>query len=143
LADRLDEGAGQLRAELATHREANAELEALRTLATLIRDLVLDNIDGSSSLVASLSMVIELLEHQINTTAANRVFWRTRSALVVAMWHFSELKSELELLRFRRNADLIEDQAESLWTRVRVASNSLASHVPSSVACSPPDGTGE
>jgi hypothetical protein len=32
---------------------------------------MLDNIDGSSSMAASLSMVVELLEGRINTTATN------------------------------------------------------------------------
>jgi hypothetical protein len=39
-----------------------AELEALRTSAGLVRDLVLGDVDRPSSLAASLSMVAELLE---------------------------------------------------------------------------------
>jgi hypothetical protein len=58
--------------------------------------------------------------------------------LVVVLSHFSELKSELELLRSERNADLIEDRANALWTQVRTASDFLASHVPPSGARSPP-----
>jgi hypothetical protein len=42
LDDHLDKAAGQLRAELAARREADVELEALRDLATQVRDLVLD-----------------------------------------------------------------------------------------------------
>jgi hypothetical protein len=38
------------------------ELEALQTFAACVRELVLGNDDGSSSLAASLSMVAELLE---------------------------------------------------------------------------------
>jgi hypothetical protein len=38
LADCLDEAAGQLRMELATQREAEAELEALRSSAVWVRD---------------------------------------------------------------------------------------------------------
>jgi hypothetical protein len=67
----------------------------------------------------------------------------TRTALVAALSHFLELKSELEMLGSRSNANLTEDQAYALWTWVRVASDSLASHVPPSVAHSPPDGMGQ
>jgi hypothetical protein len=59
------------------------------------------------------------------------------------MLHFLELKSELDLLGSRCNANLIEDEVDALWTRARVASDSLASYVPSSVARGPPDGAGE
>jgi hypothetical protein len=67
----------------------------------------------------------------------------SRSALVAAVSHFLKLESELELLGSGCNADLTEDDADALWTRVRAASDSLALYVPSSVACGPPDGTGE
>jgi hypothetical protein len=63
--------------------------------------------------------------------------------LVAALSHFPELKSELELLGSRRKADLIDDQADALWPLVSVASNSLASLVPSSFARDPPDDAGE
>jgi hypothetical protein len=75
---------------------------------------VLGNVDGLSSLAASLSMVAELLEGRIDTMAANGVRWGTQSALVVALSHFPELKSELELLESRRNADLTDDQFDAL-----------------------------
>jgi hypothetical protein len=39
--------------------------------------MVLDNVNGPSSLTASLSMVVELLEDQIDTTTANKVRWGT------------------------------------------------------------------
>jgi hypothetical protein len=71
---------------------------------------VLGNVDGLSSLVASLSMVVELLEGRIDIMAANGVRWGTRSALVVALSHFPEL----ELLESRRNADLTNDQFDAL-----------------------------
>jgi hypothetical protein len=70
---------------------------------------MLHSIDGPSSLVASLSMVAELLEDQINVPAANEACWETRSALVAALSHFPKLKSELELLRSERNVDLTKD----------------------------------
>jgi hypothetical protein len=63
--------------------------------------------------------------------------------LVNALFHFSELNSELELLESGRNMDLTEDQANALWTLMCTASDSLASNIPSSVARSPPDGAGE
>jgi hypothetical protein len=59
--------------DLAAQREVDAELEALRTSVGRVRDLVLDNIDGSSSLAASLSMVVELLECRIDIAATNEV----------------------------------------------------------------------
>jgi hypothetical protein len=59
--------------ELAAQREADAELEALRTLVVRVRDLVLDGADGPSFLAASMSMVAELLNGQINAVAASEV----------------------------------------------------------------------
>jgi hypothetical protein len=56
---------------------------------------------------------------------------------------FSELETDLELLGSRRNADLMEDQVDALWTQVRPASDSLTSHVLPSVAHNTPDGVGE
>jgi hypothetical protein len=58
--------------------------------------------------------------------------------LVVALSHFPEVKSELELHGSWRNANIMEDQADALWTRVREASDSLALHVPPSVTYNPP-----
>jgi membrane protease subunit (stomatin/prohibitin family) len=52
---------------------------------------VLDNADGPSSLIVSLSTVVVLLEGWINTAATNGVRWGTRSALVATVSHFSEL----------------------------------------------------
>jgi hypothetical protein len=48
----------------------------------------------------------------------------------------------LELLGLGRNTDLMEDQVDALWIQARLTSNLLASHVLPSVACSPPDGSG-
>jgi hypothetical protein len=87
----------------------DSELEALWTSATRVQDLVLHSIDGPSSLVASLSMVEELLEGRINVAAANEACWETESALVAALSDFPKLKSELELLRSERNVDLTKD----------------------------------
>jgi hypothetical protein len=143
LTDRLDEAAGQLRVELAAQQEADAELEALRTAATRVLELVPDNVNGSSSLAASMSAVVELLEDRIDATATNNVYWVSHFVLVTAMSHFLELKSELVLLGSRRNADLTEVEADALWTQVHMASNSLASYVPSSVAHSTPNGAVE
>jgi hypothetical protein len=104
---------------------------------------VLDNADGPSSLAAFMSTTVELLEGRIDATVTNGVRWGSRSVLVATVSHFPELKFELELLGSRRNANLTEDKADALWTRVCVALDSLASYVPSSVACGPPDGVGE
>jgi hypothetical protein len=62
-----------------------------------------------------------------------------RSALVATLFHFFELKSQLELIRSSRDAYLIDDQADALWPLVSTASDSLASLVPSSFARDPPD----
>jgi hypothetical protein len=56
--------------------------------------------------------------------------------------HFPELEHELELLRSRRNADLMEDQADALWAQVLTASDSLVSHALPLVARNPLDGEG-
>jgi hypothetical protein len=57
--------------------------------------------------------------------------------------HFPELETKLELLGFRRNANLIEGQLDALWTETHRASESLALSIPSSVARDSPDDTGE
>jgi hypothetical protein len=69
---------------------------------------VLDNADEPSSLAASLSVAVELLEGWVDFMAANGVRWGTRSALVAALSHFSKLDTELELLESGRNTDLTE-----------------------------------
>jgi hypothetical protein len=93
-----------------------------------------------SSLAASLSLAVELIEDSVDATVAYRVRWGTRSALAVALLHFSELETELELLGSSHNADLTEDQVDALWTQARQASESLSSFIPLSVARDSPDG---
>jgi hypothetical protein len=109
----MDEAVVQLRVELAARREVDAELEALWSSAARVRELVLDNADGSSSLAASLSMAVELLEDWVDAMATNGVRWGTQSALVAALSHFPELDTELELLGSRRNGDLTKDQVDA------------------------------
>jgi hypothetical protein len=46
--------------------------------------------------------------------AANGVRWGSYSMLVATVSHFSDLKTELEVLRPGRNADLREDEADAL-----------------------------
>jgi hypothetical protein len=58
---------------MAAWREVDAELEAPWASAARVRDLVLGDVDGPSSLAASVSMAVELLEGQIDAAAANRV----------------------------------------------------------------------
>jgi hypothetical protein len=53
LADRLDEAAEYLTAELVVQQEAHAELEALWTSAMRVRGLVLGSADGPSSLATN------------------------------------------------------------------------------------------
>jgi hypothetical protein len=60
--DCLVDAAGQLEAKLTAWRLVDAKLGSLQTSAAHVRDMVLGNADGPSSLVASLSMVVELLE---------------------------------------------------------------------------------
>jgi hypothetical protein len=103
---------------------------------------VLGSADGPSFLVASVSTTVVLLEGWIDAMAAKRVRWWSRSTLVFTVLHFLELKTVLEVLRSRRSTDPIEDEVDAIWIRVRTASDSLVSHVPSSVAHNPPDGVG-
>jgi hypothetical protein len=110
----LEEAAGQLGVEQAARGEADAELEDLWNSAARVRDLVLERVDGSSSLAVSLSLAAELLEGHIDATAANGFCWGTRSVLAVTLSHFTELGVDLKLLGFRRSADLIEDQVDAL-----------------------------
>jgi hypothetical protein len=83
LADYLDEATGQLRVELATQREAEAELEALWSLAARFQDLVLDDADGLSSLAASMSTVVKELEIRIDIAAVPRLV--PSSAVIVEL----------------------------------------------------------
>jgi hypothetical protein len=76
-ADCLTEATGRLEAELIAQRLVDAELGALWTSTARVQDMVLGNADGPSSLVASLSMVVELLEGRIDTVATNGVCWGT------------------------------------------------------------------
>jgi hypothetical protein len=85
LADRLDEAARQLGAELATQREADAELEALQTLVVRLQDWVLESADRPSSLASSMSTTVELLEGRINIESANRVLLGSCSTLVTTV----------------------------------------------------------
>jgi hypothetical protein len=123
LAGRLDKATEQLGVELATWREVNAELEALRALATWVQDLVQDRADGSSSLAASMSMATALLEGHVDAIIANVVHWQTQSMLVTTLSHLPELEAELELLRSSYNTALMEDQVDALWILARPTSN--------------------
>jgi hypothetical protein len=124
---------------MAEHHQPNAELEALRTFAAFVRDLVLVRADRSSSLAASLYIVVEEVENRINTVATNGVRWGTRSALVAILSHFPELEPELELLESGRDVDQSNDQADALWPLVSVVSDSLVLLIPSSLARDSPD----
>jgi hypothetical protein len=78
----------------------------------------LGSTDRSSSLPACLAMVVEQVENQINTAAANGVRWWTRSALVAILSHFPELEPELDLLGSGRDAKLSDDQVGAPWVLV-------------------------
>jgi hypothetical protein len=73
LADRVEEVIGQLWVEQATRREADTKLEAPRSSATQVQNLMLERSDRTSPLAASLSSMVELIEDRIDTVAANRV----------------------------------------------------------------------
>jgi hypothetical protein len=114
LANRLEEAIVRLWAEQAARWEVNAELEALRHSAARIQDLVLKRVNGTSSLVASLSSTTEPLEECIDVMDVNGVHWGTRSTMAAALSHFPELGTDLELLGSGHNADLTEDQVDAL-----------------------------
>jgi hypothetical protein len=109
LADHLDEAARQLGVELATRREVDAKLVVLWTSVVRVWDLVLDDADELTYLVASLSVVVELLEGRVDAAITNGVCWGIRSALVATLSYFPELDAELELVGSERNADLTAD----------------------------------
>jgi hypothetical protein len=118
-------------------------LEALRSSIAWVWDLVLERADGTSSLAASLSSAVELIEDCIDVVAVNGVCWGTWSALPATVSHFPELGNEMELLGSEHNTDLMEDQLDALWNQARQASDSLASFVPPLVAHDSPYGAGE
>jgi hypothetical protein len=111
--------------------------------AAWVRDLVLEGPSRMSSLATSLSSVTKLIENRINTAATNWFCWGTRSTLATALLHFPEIETELELLGSGRNADLMEDQVDALWTQACQASESLALFIPQLVAHGSRDGMGE
>jgi hypothetical protein len=53
-----------------------------------------------------------------------------------------ELDADLEVLGSGCSTGLPYDEVDALWCHVYVATYSLASHVPFSVAHNPPDGAG-
>jgi hypothetical protein len=63
---------------------------------------VLDDTDGPSSLAASMSTAVELLEDWIDAAAANGVRWGSHPSLVAIVLYFPELKTNLEVLRTGR-----------------------------------------
>jgi hypothetical protein len=92
----------------------DVDLEALWNSSTQVQDLVLEQVDGPSSLVAVLSSVAELLEGHIDAAGANRSCWGIRSVLAATLSNFSELGVELELLGSERSTYLTEDQVDAL-----------------------------
>jgi hypothetical protein len=120
-----------------------AELEALRSSAAQVQDLVLGDASVSSLLATSLSAVAVRLEGWIDAVATNRVRWGSCSAFVTAVSHFLELATDLEVLGYGRNAGIAEDEVDALWSQVREAADWLASHIPPLVAQNPPDSARE
>jgi hypothetical protein len=114
LADLLDKAAGHLGVVLGARQEVDAELEPLWISAARVLDLVLDNADGLSSLAASKSTTVVLLEGWIDATSANGVHLGSHSMLVESVSNFPELRLKMELLGSGRNVDLTEDEADAL-----------------------------
>jgi hypothetical protein len=114
--DHLGEATKRLEVGIAEHHQVDAELEALCALVVLVWDLVLGDVDGPSSLAASMSMAAELLEDGVENAAANRVCWGDP---VSVGCHLVALSG------------------------VGTTSNSPTSLVPSSFALNPPDNVGE
>jgi hypothetical protein len=131
-----------LRVEQATRWQTNAELVAQRTSAAQVRVLVLHGAKGLSSLAASQSMAVELLEHCVDTTVINGVHWGTWLVFAAIMSHFLELGTELELLGSGCNVDLTEDQVDALSTQAHPSSDLLASYVLPLVAHGSSNNTG-
>jgi hypothetical protein len=52
----------------------------------------------------------------------------SRSTLVAAVSHFSELMTELEVHGSRRSIDFTKDKADALWIQVRTTLDLLVSH---------------
>jgi hypothetical protein len=121
----------------------DAEFETLRSSAARVQELVLDGPRGTSSLATSLSSAVELIEDCVDAAATNRVCWGGGSALSTFLSCFSELETELELLGFGRNANLMEDQVDALWTMAHQDLESLASFNPLPVTRGSPNGVGE
>jgi hypothetical protein len=120
-----------------------AELEALRSLASRIQDLVMGDVDRTALLATSMSAVAELHEGWIDAAVSNAVRWGSHLVLVITVSHFLELDTNQEVLGAGRNRGLTEGEADTLWSQVRTATDSLASHVPPSVAHNPPNSVGE
>jgi hypothetical protein len=59
----------------AARREADAELEDLRSSAARVQDVVLGDVGGSSLMSVSISAVMERLEGWIDGVVANGVCW--------------------------------------------------------------------
>jgi hypothetical protein len=87
MGDRLEEAVGWLWTEKAIRREVDTKLQALWSSIAGVRDLVLERLDWTSSLVATLSSAVELIEDHMDTMATNRYRWDIRSVLVATMSH--------------------------------------------------------
>jgi hypothetical protein len=75
--DHLDEATEWLEVGNAKWHQVNAKLDALHASAVLVQDLMLGDVDGPSSLAASLSMALELPEDRVDVVATNKVRWGT------------------------------------------------------------------
>jgi hypothetical protein len=117
---------------------------ALQDSAARVQDMVLEGSNKISSLAASLSSAVDLIEGRVDAVVTNGVHWGAWLALTTALSHFPKLEHEFDLLAFKYNADLTEGRGQlvALSTRTCQALKTLLSRVPLSVSHSPPDGTG-
>jgi hypothetical protein len=66
------------------------ELQALRSSATRIWDLVLERSDEMPSLAVALSSTVERIEGRVDAAATNGVHWEPRLALIAVLLHFPD-----------------------------------------------------
>jgi hypothetical protein len=88
------------------HRVMQDEHWALQDSAARVQDMVLEGSNKISSLAASLSSAVDLIEGRVDAVVTNGVHWGAWLALTTALSHFPKLEHEFDLLAFKYNADL-------------------------------------
>lgn len=132
--DRLADAAKWFQAESGRRKEAEAELLSVQTSAGRIRDLVLENADGVSSMPQALAMAAERIEDRIEAAAATGARWGARMALTTAVSHFPEVKPDLPVIGDGFNPQLTRGATGLLWAEVSDAAERIASRIPGRMA---------